>query len=70
LALVKLPSMSKKEIEHLINEQFLCRIAFRGENNPYIAPFQYTSLNGHLYFHFTDYGTKIAHLKKRLSSMR
>jgi nitroimidazol reductase NimA-like FMN-containing flavoprotein (pyridoxamine 5'-phosphate oxidase superfamily) len=56
--------MSRKEIDHLIEEQFLCRIAFRGEDSPYIAPFQYVSLNGRLYFHFTDYGTKIALLKE------
>lgn len=67
MALVKLPSMSRKEINQLIEEQFLCRIAFRGEDSPYIAPFQYASTNGHLYFHFTDYGTKIALLKEGFS---
>jgi nitroimidazol reductase NimA-like FMN-containing flavoprotein (pyridoxamine 5'-phosphate oxidase superfamily) len=56
--------MSQKEIDRLIEEQFLCRIAFRGESSPYIAPFQYVSLNKHLYFHFTDYGTKIALIKE------
>jgi nitroimidazol reductase NimA-like FMN-containing flavoprotein (pyridoxamine 5'-phosphate oxidase superfamily) len=64
LTLLKLPSMSRKEIDQLIDEQFLCRIAFRGENSPYIAPFQYVSVNGCLYFHFTDYGTKISLLKE------
>lgn len=64
MALVKLPSMSRKEIDQLIEKQFLCRIAFRGENSPYIAPFQYISLNKRLYFHFTDYGTKIAFLQE------
>lgn len=64
MALVKLPSMSKIEIDQLIEEQFLCRIAFRREGSPYIAPFQYVSVNGCLYFHFTDYGTKIALLKE------
>lgn len=64
MALVKLPSMSRKEIDQLIEEQFLCRIAFRGENSPYIAPFQYVSVNGCLYFHFTYYGTKIELLKE------
>jgi uncharacterized protein len=64
LALVKLPSMSREEIDQLIREQFLCRIAFRGENSPYIAPFQYAWVNGCLYFHFTDYGTKITLLKE------
>jgi len=64
LTVLKLPSMSRKEIDQLIEEQFLCRIAFRGENSPYIAPFQYVSVNGYLYFHFTDYGAKIALLKE------
>lgn len=64
MALVKLPSMSRKEIDQVIKEQFLCRIAFRGENSPYIAPFQYISLDSSLYFHFTAYGTKLAHLKE------
>jgi len=45
--------MKKSEIERLMKEQFLCRIAFRGEEYPYIAPFQYVFANGTLYFHFT-----------------
>jgi len=64
LGTVKLPSMSRKEIDHLIEKQFLCRIAFRGENSPYIAPFQYVSVDNRLCFHFTDYGTKIGLLKE------
>ena len=59
MATVKLPSMSRKEIDDLIGDQFLCRIAFRGKNTPYIAPFQYVFINKRLYFHFTDYGNKI-----------
>jgi len=34
----------------------LCRIAFKGDEYPYIAPFQYAFINGSIYFHFTDYG--------------
>jgi nitroimidazol reductase NimA-like FMN-containing flavoprotein (pyridoxamine 5'-phosphate oxidase superfamily) len=64
LALVKLPAMTREEIDQVIKEQFLCRIAFRGENSPYIAPFQYVTENGQLYFHFTEYGTKIGLLKE------
>lgn len=37
----------------------LCRIAFKGDKYPYIAPFQYVFMNGTLYFHFTDYGKKM-----------
>ena len=59
LALVKLPKMDKSEIEKLIQEQMLCRIAFKGDKYPYMAPFQYVFMNGSLYFHFTDYGKKM-----------
>jgi len=51
--------MEKREIEELIEEQRLCRIAFKGSDFPYIAPFQYVRLNGNLYFHFTNYGKKM-----------
>jgi uncharacterized protein len=64
LTIVKLPSMSRKEIDDLISEQFLCRIVFRGKNTPYIAPFQYVFMNKRLYFHFTDYGNKMVLFKE------
>ncbi len=60
---VKLPRMGKAEIDQLLREQFLCRIAFVGERAPYIAPFQYVSVDGALYFHFTDYGRKMGLLE-------
>lgn len=56
---VKLPLMDSEEIQSLIQSQMLRRIAFRGQQYPYIAPFQYVYLNGALYFHFTDYGRKM-----------
>jgi len=56
--------MSKQEIEKLIQEQRLCRIAFKGVEYPYMAPFQYVSINGSIYFHFTDYGRKMRLLEK------
>jgi hypothetical protein len=43
----------------LIRRQRLCRIAFKGKEYPYMAPFQYVVLGDSLYFHFTDYGTKM-----------
>lgn len=64
MALVKLPKMTKMEVAKLLKEQMICRIASRGEKSPYIAPFQYTFVNGHLYFHFTNYGRKIELLKQ------
>ena len=56
--------MDKSEIEKLLKEQFLCRIAFRGDDYPYIAPFQYVFMNGTLYFHFTAYGRKMKLVEK------
>jgi len=51
--------MEKHEIDQLIREQMLCRMAFKGAEYPYMAPFQYVFMNGSLYFHFTDYGRKM-----------
>ena len=61
---VEMPKMKQTEIEHLIREQFLCRIAFKGDLYPYIAPFQYVVIKGTLYFHFTDYGKKMSFFKQ------
>jgi nitroimidazol reductase NimA-like FMN-containing flavoprotein (pyridoxamine 5'-phosphate oxidase superfamily) len=55
--------MEKDEVDALIQRQILCRIAFRGSKYPYIVPFQYTAIDGTLYFHFTDYGKKMKLLK-------
>ncbi len=59
MSIVKLPRMKDREIEKLIREQMICRIAFKGDDYPYIAPFQYVFIDGSLYFHFTDYGRKM-----------
>jgi nitroimidazol reductase NimA-like FMN-containing flavoprotein (pyridoxamine 5'-phosphate oxidase superfamily) len=61
---VKMPKMKENEIAQLVEEQFLCRIAFRGDQVPYIAPFQYVVVDGSLYFHFTDYGKKMSFFKQ------
>ena len=61
---VEMPKMKENEIEQLIGEQFLCRIAFKGDLQPYIAPFQYAYVKGILYFHFTDYGKKMSFFKQ------
>lgn len=61
---VKLPKMSKSEIEELIRQQTICRIAFKGDAYPYMAPFQYVVIDGKMYFHFTDYGKKMRLLEK------
>ncbi|NIQ04639.1 MAG: pyridoxamine 5'-phosphate oxidase family protein [Candidatus Korarchaeota archaeon] len=64
MTIVRLPKMEKHEIEKLIREQMLCRIAFKGDKYPYMAPFQYVFMNGSLYFHFTDYGRKMRLLER------
>ena len=64
MTIVKLPKMEKREIEKLIREQMLCRIAFKGDEYPYMAPFQYVFMDGSLYFHFTDYGRKMRLLER------
>jgi nitroimidazol reductase NimA-like FMN-containing flavoprotein (pyridoxamine 5'-phosphate oxidase superfamily) len=56
--------MTPEEVKELLEEQILCRIAFGGENAPYIAPFQYALVNGQLYFHFTQYGKKMGLLEE------
>ena len=64
MSVVRLPRMSKSEIDRLIREQMLCRIAFKGSKHPYMAPFQYVFVDGYLYFHFTDYGKKMRLLER------
>lgn len=64
LKIFKLPKMRDEEVEELIREQKICRIAFRGHEYPYIAPFQYVFMNRSLYFHFTDYGRKMRLIEK------
>ena len=59
VAVFKLPKMTKQELWKLIRRQRLCRIAFKGDIYPYMAPFQYVVFDDTLYFHFTDYGTKM-----------
>ena len=60
----KLPRMSEEEIEMLLDRERICRITFKGEEFPYLAPFQYVRIGDALYFHFTDYGRKMRLLEK------
>ncbi len=61
---VKMPKMQEQEIEELINQHFLCRVAFKGGKYPYIAPFQYAVIEGVIYLHFTEYGKKMNFLEQ------
>ena len=56
--------MNPKEIQELLSDEKICRIAFVGKNFPYIAPFQYVRMNESIYVHFTNYGKKIRLIEK------
>ncbi len=56
---LKIPAMSRSEYDDLIRNGSLCRIAFCGEQYPYIAPFLYVFDQQHLYFLSTRYGRKM-----------
>jgi hypothetical protein len=60
----KLPKMSSDEVSELLDRERICRIAFKGAEFPYLAPFQYVRMGGALYFHFTDYGRKMGELER------
>jgi len=64
MSIVKLPWMSDEEVDALIGPQIICRIAFKGDEYPYLSPFRYVSMRGTLYFHFTDYGKKMRLIKQ------
>lgn len=64
--MVKIPKMSKEEYDKLIIENHISRIAFKGDNFPYIAPFMYVfdQNKEFLYFLSTNYGMKIKIFKQ------
>jgi nitroimidazol reductase NimA-like FMN-containing flavoprotein (pyridoxamine 5'-phosphate oxidase superfamily) len=57
----KMPRMGKAEYDRLVEEQYVCRIAFKGEKHPYIAPFLYVFDGRFIYFLSTNYGKKVQH---------
>jgi len=59
-----MPSMKKREYDRLIEEEYVCRIAFKGESHPYIAPFLYIFDGKYMYFLSTKYGKKVWHFKQ------
>ncbi len=61
--IVKLPKMDKKEYDKLISKQYLCRVAFKGDKYPYIAPLLYIFDGDYMYFLSTNYGKKISFFK-------
>ena len=64
MEIVKIPRMEKQDYDHLIEEGYVCRIAFQGEKYPYIAPFLYVFDGKFLHFLSTKYGKKIEYFRK------
>ena len=62
--ILKIPPMEKREYDRLIEENCVCRIAFRGDRFPYIAPFLYTFDGKYLHFLPTRYGRKIEYFRR------
>ncbi len=61
---VKIPSMEKREYDRLINDEHVCRIAFKGDKYPYVAPFVYVFDGRFMYFLSTKYGKKIEYFRE------
>jgi len=59
----KMPRMAKTEYDRLVEQQYVCRIAFQGEKHPYIAPFIYVFDGRFMYFLSTNYGKKVQHFR-------
>jgi uncharacterized protein len=59
MIIFKMPSMNKSEYDTLIEEEYICRIAFKGDSHPYIAPFLYIFDGKFMYFLSTKYGKKV-----------
>ena len=59
----KMPRMGKAEYDRLVEEQYVCRIAFNGEMHPYIAPFLYVFDGRFMYFLSTNYGKKVQYFR-------
>ncbi len=60
----KIPFMSKSEYDEFIDQQYVSRIAFKGDY-PYIAPFLYVFDGDFIYFLSTKYGKKVEQVLTR-----
>jgi hypothetical protein len=60
----KMPRMEKEEYDELIRDQYICRVAFKGEKYPSIKPFLYVFDGEHIYILSTKYGEKLRFLQK------
>ena len=61
MEIVKIPSMNREEYDKLIIKNHISRIAFAGDDYPYMAPFMYVFNEKEkiIYFLSTKYGKKI-----------
>jgi nitroimidazol reductase NimA-like FMN-containing flavoprotein (pyridoxamine 5'-phosphate oxidase superfamily) len=59
----KMPRMARAEYDRLVEQQYVCRIAFQGKTHPYIAPFIYAFDGRFMYFLSTNYGKKVKHFR-------
>lgn len=64
MEILKIPHMEKEEYDKLIAENHVSRIAFMGDDYPYVAPFLYVFDGHNLYFLSTKYGKKIQYVKR------
>lgn len=55
--------MKRQEYDRLIEEEYICRIAFKGDSHPHVAPFLYVFDGQFMYFLSTKYGKKVLHFK-------
>lgn len=60
----KIPRMEKEEYDRLIKENYVSRIAFKGDAYPYVAPFLYIFDGRNLFFLSTKYGKKMRYFKE------
>ncbi len=56
--------MSRTEHDRLISENYIGRIAFKGDEYPYIGPFLYVFDGKFIYFLPTKYGKKIRYFQR------
>ncbi|OPX71719.1 MAG: Pyridoxamine 5'-phosphate oxidase [Methanoregulaceae archaeon PtaU1.Bin059] len=67
MEILKIPKMEKEEYDQIIRECHVSRIAFKGADFPYIAPFLYVFDGKYLYFLSTRYGRKIEYYRSNPS---
>jgi len=67
MTIFKMPQMDRSEYDLLVEDEFICRIAFKGGDHPYIAPFLYVFDGRFMYFLSTRYGKKVQYFRQNPS---